>query len=170
MADSEIDKVLATLNASFEAAVARQEDEAASDLAFSLLQDLDFFETVRRGPGAVLRMPGGNSFRVVEAGTDYVVAEGAVRVLVPTLHAVVIRATSGDPPRAVRGTMLDALRRMARAHTKMEVVTQDMSLDGRLVKAGPDHVVLQVRGSNVLVGLGALRAVKVAREGSADAS
>lgn len=170
MGQSEIDKLLASLNATFEAAVAREEDEAASDLAFSLLQGLDFVETLRRGHGATLRASGGATLSVVEVGSDYVVARGPSTVLVPSLHAIIVRSAVGAPPRVVEGTLVEALRRMARTHRTVEVRTQDGTFTGRLVKAGPDHVVVQAREANVLIGLGALRAVSVARgEGSEDA-
>ena len=153
------DNFLAYLEASFGAAIARDEEDAASDLAFSLLQDLDLAQTLKRGGGASVRLPGGGSLPVSEVGLDYVVAgEG---VVVPSAHAVIVQVQGGVPPAPTDRGLLGLLRSAARSGLRAQVTTAEGTFTGRVAKAGRGHLVLQIEGrETVVLSLEALRSMR----------
>ncbi|CAN5652319.1 hypothetical protein BH24ACT26_BH24ACT26_06950 [soil metagenome] len=168
MADPGVERLFECLGASFDAAVARQEDEAASDLAFSLLQDRSAFDAFRRAAPLELRLPGGAVAVVSEIGRDYLGAGAPVDLLVPFESAVTASLEVGTPPRVRDRSLLELLHHCARAGLYVELTTSRGVLSGRLKRATGDHVELD--GSRrFVIGLHAVETVSLGRGGSVDA-
>lgn len=163
MADAHIDRWLSSLNATFEAAVEREEEQAAGDLAFSFLQDLDQVETLRRGKAAALKLAGGANLPVARVGRDYVAAGTPPNLIVPLTFAVIGVGPSGPAPESADDSLLLLLRRAARLGTYARIATSEGDWQGRLVKAGVDHVILNVSGQSLVIGNGAMRSITLLR-------
>ncbi len=163
MADAHIDSWLSSLNASFEAAVEREEEQAAGDLAFSLLQDLGQVETLRRGKAAALKLAGGASLPVARVGSDYLAAGNPPNLIVPISFAVVLVGPSGPAPEIADDSLLLLLRRAARLGTYARISSTEGDWQGRIVKAGVDHLIVNVSGQSLIVGNGAIRAITLLR-------
>ena len=67
----ELDPVLMSLAASFEAAVARSEEEAAADLALSLRQGRALIELLHQADGLEAHLAGGARYPVTLVGDDF---------------------------------------------------------------------------------------------------
>ncbi|HEX2058551.1 MAG TPA: DUF2642 domain-containing protein [Actinomycetota bacterium] len=146
------------LEASFEAGLAREDEVAAADLAFSLRQDLDLRDAVVRSDAAWdLLGPDAAVVAVVEAGVDYVRA-GAL--IVPASRAV-LRSKPGVPPRATTSTLLQLLGRACRAGAEVAVETSRGTTSGALVRVGKDHVAVRNGDAETVVGLAGIEAVRL---------
>lgn len=168
MADSGVDRLLASLDAMFDAAVAREEDEAASDLARSLLQDLSLEETLPRLGPLMALLPEGRLLEVSVVGLDYVTA-GSPAMFIPITRAMLL-ASDGPSPEIKGEDLVTALRRMAHAARKIRVSSDGVEATGRLRRAAVDHILIETRsGRPVVVGIEAVRAVTLVPEDSADA-
>jgi hypothetical protein len=163
--DERLDRVFEGLSATFDAAVAREEDIAASDLAFSLAQDRTIAELLQRRAGALL-LDGQTRFPVTAVGNDYLMTEDPTTV-VPLARAVVVADARGRPADVRRGGMVALLRSWARAGACVQVGTPQGVFSGRIVRASTDHLCVCGR-REIAVALGAVRWVRVARAGSAD--
>ncbi|MDQ3767560.1 MAG: hypothetical protein M3346_09470 [Actinomycetota bacterium] len=163
MADAHIDRWLSSLNATFEAAVEREEELAAGDLAFSLLQDLGQVETLRRGKAAALKLAGGASLPVGRVGRDYVAAGNPPNLIVPIEFAVILVGSSGPAPEIADDSLLLLMRRAARLGTYARISTSEGEWEGRIAKAGVDHFILNASGQSLVVGNGSMRSVKLLR-------
>ncbi|MDQ3662990.1 MAG: hypothetical protein M3454_18470 [Actinomycetota bacterium] len=163
MADAHIDRWLSSLNATFEAAVEREEEQAAGDLAFSLLQDLSQVETLRRGKAAVLKLAGGASVPIARVGRDYVAAGNPPNLIVPLTFAVILVSPSGPAPEIADDTLLLLLRRAARLGTYARISTTEGEWQGRIVKAGVDHLIVNASGQSLVVGNGSMRTITLLR-------
>lgn len=168
MGDSGVDRLLASLDVAFDAAVAREEDEAASDLAYSLLEDLSLAEALpRMGPLAAV-LPGGVSLAVSVVGRDYVAA-GSPPILIPVTGALLMTSGESDPE-ITSEDLLGALRRLARAGQMVRVSSDGVESVGRLRRAAVDHLLIEgATGRAVVVGIEAVTAVALVPEGSIDA-
>lgn len=159
----EAERLLSALGGELAAALAAEEDIAASDLAFSLGQDVDVTVDLVRGGGRVLlddlQVPVDRvAHDYLEAGDWIVPLDRAVIALgrepVPSVHADV---------------MLAALRRLARRDVRVTVGLRDGGrLDGAVSRATPAHLVVRGQGS-LAVPLNEVTYVRRARGGSADA-
>lgn len=157
MGGTETDGWLAGLGASFDAALAREEDVAADDLAFSFRQDGDLRATTR-GRGWVLLLDGGEAAAPVEeVGADFVSAGGAV---VPVRYAA-LRSAEGASPRLSERTLSEVLGAACRSNAWVEARAGGTRVEGRLVKAGRDHVVLRRGATDVVLGLDAIAALRL---------
>lgn len=165
MADAHIDRWLSSLNATFEAAMAREEEQAAGDLAFSFLQDLNQVETLRRGKAAVLRLAGGASLPVGRVGSDYIAAGNPPNLLVPLERAVILIAASGPAPETADDSLLLLLRRAARLGASVHVTTSQGQWEGRIAKAAADHTVISASGQNIVMGNRAIRSIRLLHAG-----
>jgi hypothetical protein len=166
VADGRLEGLFTSLNAGFEAAVARDEEEAASDLAFSLLQDRSLTEALvrARAPFSVRTMSG-QLVEVAEVGADYVAVGAPVCLLIPTKEAVFFLGVGSKAPSTSSGSFIDLLRRWARAGTSVEVGTIGLDLVGRLERAGRDHLLVRTRTGDVVIALEAVRWIRSARGG-----
>lgn len=154
MGGSEAIDWLDGLGASFSAALARDEELAAADLAFSLRQDVDVHAAVARSRcGWVAAGAGGSTHRVEEVGVDYVLAG----TLVLRTRAAVLRSDAGPPPRTTDRTFLELLGAACRANADVAVE----GASGRLVRVAKDHVAVRKAGVETIVGLDALDWVRL---------
>lgn len=161
--DAQIDRWLSSLNATFEAAVEREEEQAAGDLAFSFLQDLGQVETLRRGKAAALALAGGASLPVARVGRDYVAAGTPPNLIVPLTFAVILVGPSGPAPEIADDGLLLLLRRAARLGTYAQVATSEGEWQGRIVKAAVDHLIVNASGQSLVIGNGSLRSIRLLR-------
>lgn len=148
------------LGAAFEAAEARQEEVAASDLAFSLRQDVDLVAAVG-GRGWTLVLEDGLSAEVDEVGADYVIAG---LYAVPASKAV-LRAADGRAPLRSERSFAEWLGSACRAGATIEVRAGSRELRGALVTVGRDHLKLRTRGAAALVGMAAVDSVGLCGDG-----
>ena len=149
------------LDVGLEAAIAREEEDAANDLARALRQDGDLQFAITRGGGWKLKLAEGAMAPVTEVGTDCVVASSQqVNLLVPLSRAVLCRDLDVDPPRSSMTSFVECLRRLVRARTRVELVSDGGSFTGNLVGAASDHLRLSSPMGDVLVGARSIRAVK----------
>lgn len=167
MADSGVDRLLASLDAMFDAAIAREEEEAASDLAHGLLQDLSLAETLPRMGSLTALLPGGESLPISVVGRDYV-AGGSPPTIVPVTRAMLLSA-DGSAPEIRAEDLVATLRRVARTGQMVRVKSEGVNAVGRLRRAGVDHLLLETAtGRHIAVGMGAVGAVTLGLEGSVD--
>lgn len=168
LGEEQIDFVMRNLEATFDAAVARDEDEAASDLAFSLLQGRSFSEVVERSPGLVVVHGHGLRSRVSEVGDDFLVEAPPSARLVPLSAAVLESSSPGARPRRRHLDLTTELRGWARAGTRVSALTSVGVVAGRLIRAAPDHLTIRGRRGNHHVGRAALLAITRTDGGTAD--
>lgn len=157
------------LEASFDAAVARDEDAAATDLAFSLLQERSLTEVLeRRRALALIRRDGGRS-RIALVGDDFVGEAPPSARLVPLAAAVFESLEEGTPPRRRHLDLTAQLRLWARSGAQVTATTPIGDVTGRLVSVSPDHLRLIGRRGEQYIGRGALLEITRIPAGSADA-
>ena len=137
---NELNTFLGRLEASFDAQLARAEEEAVTDLAFSLRQDRTLRQRIERKACEVWV---GDSWEpVVAAGSDVLVVGEPIRILVPA-QAACLRAGPGDGP-APAPSWLSLLRALARRGQVVELISRDgAQAQGRLAAAAPDHVLVE---------------------------
>jgi hypothetical protein len=165
-----LDRLIASLDASFGAAIARQEEEAASDLAFSLAQDRDMLSAAARVAPLELVMQDGDFHPVTRIGSDYFGAGDPLSVLVPSHRALLQEGSARGEVVTSSERMLNVLLRWARRGSVVEVSTGHARVRGRLTRAGRDHIeVLGPRG-RYIVARGEVCCVRRVLEGSTDAS
>ena len=155
--------LLSSLSASFDAAIARAEDEAATDLAISLQQGRSLHELATRQPVWVV-LTGGRASPVMWVGRDFFATVDGD--LIPTGRTVLRLEGAGRRAERRSENFLSVLRRWARQKAVVELQTDDGYLSGHLLLGGKDHVVIKIADSDVAIGLGAIRAIKRARGGS----
>lgn len=158
MGGSETTGWVDALDATLEAALLREDDVAAADLAFSLRQDVDVREAVERSGSAWALVRAGESRLLVdEAGIDYVRAG----CWLARTRAATLRSTTGDSPQLTDRTFLEVLGSAARAGA--DVTIDDVR--GRLVRVAKDHVALLKGGTETIVGLDAVEWVRLGEKG-----
>jgi hypothetical protein len=165
-----IDFVVRSVEASFDAALARDEEEAASDLAFSLLQERSLSEVVERSLGLVVVDRDGVRSRVSEVGDDFVVEAPPSARLVPLSTAVFESSSGGVPPHRRHLDLTAELRRWARSAARVSALTSVGVVAGQLMRAAPDHLTIRGRRGDHHVGREALLAIKRTGGGTADGS
>jgi hypothetical protein len=162
--DPALERLIAALDASFDASLARCEDEAASDLAFSFLQGRSLIDAVREDPVEVW-LAGGTRLPVAAVGRDFVSAGG---VLVP-LRRAVLRSASGHGAAPIRpDSLLEVLRTWARSGVQVEVSTAARLVAGRLGCAAADHVEVHASTARWIVGMDAVDWIRCVRGGPGD--
>jgi hypothetical protein len=160
VADQRVDRLLGTLEASFQGAISHEEELAANDLATSLLQGRDAFDVVRAWGGATLE---GRALDVAEIGSDYAGVGRPCREIIRLEEAVLSRG-AGAGLICDRGrTFLEVLRAWARDHEEVQVQALDGGFQGRLLAAGPDHLLLETAAGQKLIGAAKVRSVKLSR-------
>ncbi|HET7482591.1 MAG TPA: DUF2642 domain-containing protein [Actinomycetota bacterium] len=157
--------LLAALEGGFDAVIDRTEAEAAADLAFSLAQDVPLAtELIRRG-GAV--RAGGTFLPVATVAHDYVVTS-VPAALVPLRHAL-LQVPGHSLPEPAADVFLAALRRLARRRSLVGMgISGADGVSGRLLKAGPDHVVVACGTSGYAVPVDEILWIRPSLEGSTD--
>ncbi|MDQ3645420.1 MAG: hypothetical protein M3345_00630 [Actinomycetota bacterium] len=167
VAESRLDGLFVSLEASFAAAVDRAEDEAASDLAFSLKQGRRLVETLRTN-GASVDLDGRLS-PVHAVGSDHVRAGLRGSILVPFTHCVLALDASMPPPPGDSRSTVQVLREWARSGLNVQVRTHLRVHPGVLTVAAEDHLVVTDRERSWVVPYQAVSAISVVRGDSTDA-
>jgi hypothetical protein len=173
MADPHIDRLLDRLTIEFQASVAREEGEAAADLAVSLAQSVAMPDQIVRRPHEVV-LPGRAPARVAVVGRDYLITTPPVYV-VPLSRAIVKRLPrSGEngerhehpldvaPPEQVEGSLIELLRAQGRGRgPKLMIACGIGEFSGQLTLVGPDHLVLSTLvGDELLVAVQAIHHIR----------
>lgn len=142
------------LEAAFDAALAREEEVAAADLAFSLRQDVDVRDAVRRS-GSAWTLVGNGEARlpVDEVGIDYVRAGSTLA----RTRSATLRSEAGPSPEMTGATLLERLGAAARTGENVTIG----GISGRLVRVGKDHVAVQKDGRETVVGLDAVETIRL---------
>ena len=170
MARRDLRGLFQSLDAELDAAIAREEDDAASDLAFSLLQDRSIRELLAGRPSVAAVLADEITVPVSVVGRDYIGCGEPLTILVPLAHAVVVES-SGHCLVEVRDDddMLSRLRSWARARVSVEVMTRQGRFVGTLLPVGRDHLALERPIGRVIVPLQALLSIRAVGGGSGDA-
>lgn len=164
MRDRRLESLFAGLDASFDASVAREEDEAASDLAFSLLQGRRLHDVLTRSGAFDFLLGDGSSIAAGTLGADYV-AGGRPPIVVPLARAAYEHSKSPQPgPRVEAETLLELLRRWARDGAEVVVASSCGRFSGTIVHAGNDHVAILAGSREILLGLDAVHYFRLVRE------
>lgn len=165
----ELDPVITSLAASFEAAVARSEDEAAADLALSLRQGRALIEALSLVEGIEGHLSGGARYVVTLLGDDFCgIGEPVTRVF--TWGAAVFQSTaSAAAPKRFAGDLIALAREWTRRGAYIEVVTAAGGLRGRLSEAGSDYLCVMAAAGPRYIPRAALTEMTLLRERSSDA-
>ena len=159
-----LDRVLDHLSTDLAAAVERAEEVAARDLALSLLQDLTQGEALARSGGLEVVVAGKPSLRVTRLGTDHLEADDCSRrVLFPSATTVVARV-AGPAPVVDDLSLATVMQRAARAGAQVSAVVGSERLEGRLLRAGRDHLVVASSRGETFVPVGSLASVELSYE------
>lgn len=142
------------LDAAFDAAVAREEEAAAADLAFSLRQDVDVRAAIERsGCGWALIQVDGAHRPVDEVGDDYVRAG----TFVARSSTATLRSAPGASPRMSGMSFLEMLGAACREGAHVTIA----GASGRLVRVAKDHVAVQKGDAETIVGLETVKSVRL---------
>ena len=157
--DPRLDRLFSTLDAEFDAAIDREENEAASDLAFSLLQDRTLLEVLVDGAWEATTSMGAVS--IEEVGLDYA---GGMGWIFPSDQYPFKRA-AGVPPIPSEHSMVERLRGHARNRRAVEVITPTGVARGRLGGCGRDYLQLHSEAGETLIPMNLVGAVRLFHEG-----
>ena len=163
--DKELERVIARLEARFDAALAMEEEEAAADLAFSLRQDRNLADLVRDGGGLRLLEGDGATPQVTFVGADYC-GTGSPLDCVRRMGSVPLLAVPAGPrPELRRDSLHEVARRWARMGSRVQVGLETDSVGGQLTQVGPDNMVLEAAAGRMIVPLWLVRSIRLVREG-----
>lgn len=157
--DPRLDRLFSSLGAEFDAAIDREENAAASDLAFSLLQDREISDVLGHGGWKVMAPAG--DVPIDELGLDYVGGGGWIFPTEAQTFRPVERAPS--PIRTDR-SLQERLRGLARADRDVEIVLSTGTVRGRVVTCGRDHLQVRTRLAETLIPLKLVGAVRLSPE------
>lgn len=167
--DVGLDGLFVSLEAGYDALVTREEDVAAADLALSLIQDRSLARAlVRSGPLDLVR--DGGRAPIVQVGPDHVVLGDAWATHVPFAAGVVAVAGCGVPPEPSDRALVQVMRAAVRDRAGAVVGLDGACERGRLLAAAPDHLILLGRAGRLLIGIAALRWIRIVDRGTADVS
>lgn len=158
--DTHLEGLFASLEASFGAAVERQEDEAATDLAFSLKQGLGQRDVLARRGFCVVSADA--SHPALELARDHVLTEGD-RLFPLSACAAVLRPDLA-PPLVTDARLVEVLRARALEGHDVEIRTAEHDFAGRLALCAPDHVALTTARGEVVIPLAAVLSVRFSPE------
>ena len=168
MADAGLQSLFDSLEVGFGAALARDEDEAAADLAVTLRQSQSLREILVRSP-ARFHAPGITSASISLLGRDFVMSER--RGLLARIDAVHFTIGTGTSrPRLSPETFIQFLRCRARERAPVRVETAAGRVLGRLMATPEDHLEIVGSFGRVLVPLSGVVAVRLCRGDSTDVS
>lgn len=163
--DPELERVIARLEARFDAALAREEEEAAADLALSLRQDRTLSDLIRGG--TALRLLGTDGARpaVTVLGADYC-GTGIPLTCVSRLGSTPLLSDSQGPaPETRRDSLQEVARRWTRCGRTVELGLEAETVQGRLTQVGPDNIVLEAPAGTVIVPLWLVDSIRLVHEG-----
>lgn len=156
--------LLADLDALFGAQIARQEEEAADDLAISLRADRRLAEVLTSDAFALVVNE--RTVPVERVGRDFVQC-GEFVAPFDRSHFI---ACSNGGARAIDLSFVECLRSLARGRATVEFGLGDRILQGVLSSVGADHAIARARTGSVVVPLGSISWVKFSPEDSAGVS
>ena len=156
--------LLADLDALFGAEMARQEDEAADDLAISLKADRHLAEALTDGSFELVMDE--RRIAVERVGLDFVQC-GEFLVPFGRFHFV---SSAGESPRSVNLRFIDRMRHLARAGSAVELALGGQTLRGPLISVAPDHLVVEARAGAAVMPIGSVSWVRLSPEGSTGVS
>lgn len=159
--DPRFDRLFSSLEAQFGAAVARAEEEAATDLALSLRQDLSPVDLLSSAAWTVSTRSGRRAVR--EVAKDHVRLEPDGQI-VPSASAVFHRSAG---PRVIRSerTLVQVLRDAVRSCQQITVDLDDETITGRPLACGDTHILVAGRGQESLLPLVQIRMIKLSLGG-----
>ena len=163
--DKELERVIARLEARFDAALALEEEEAAADLAFSLRQDRNLADLVRDGGGLRLLEGDGATPEVTVVGADYCGTGSPLDCLRRLGSAPLVTVPGGPGPQLRRDSLHEVARRWARVGSRVQVGLETDGLAGQLTQVGPDNLVLEGAPGRVIVPLWLVRSIRLVHEG-----
>lgn len=168
MGDAGLQPIFESLELGFEVALARDEEEAASDLTLTLRQAQSLREILERRPVS-LRLGDSSPARVTCIGRDFVLCaeEGLIAPLGAGSYVV---GSVGVRPQSSPETLLEKLRALVRSGDSATFLTPTGAVRGRVAAAGSDHVEIESGAGPVLMPLGQVVLVRLCRGGSVDAS
>lgn len=162
--DASARELLAGLNESFEAAVAREEEIAASDLARSFRRGADLGERLRRG-GEVTLIEDGVRVPVAGIGGDYFTC-GDPAVLVGRLDRNLLAVASVGRAPSRPADALRAVGDWAAREEQVRVGTAGEGVyEGRLLHARADHLVLRTPLEELVLPMGIVKSIRLVRGG-----
>lgn len=162
--DAELDRVLAELESRFDAALARQEEQGANDLAAGLRQERLLRSELQTAAAAAL-VGGGARQQVSVVGRDYVGCGWPLGCVIKMEKAVVALEAAGSPPAARDDGFIEVVRRWQRAGLQVELEMDEGSATGMLDRVAADHILLRTRAYSLIVPLPAVVAVRLFRGG-----
>jgi hypothetical protein len=164
--DPELEQVIARLEARFDAALAREEEEAAADLALSLRQDRLLADLIREGGALRVVVGDGALSPVTVVGTDYCGTGTPLSCLHRLGSAPLLAGAAGSTPEPRGDSLQEVTRRWARRGQRVELgLETDGGLVGRLAQVGPDSLVLEGVGGRFIVPLWIVRSIRLVHEG-----
>ncbi len=172
MADNNIELFLSELDATFDAVLARDEAEAAADLAHALSQETPLARRVQAAPRALLIRPGRLPAPITVVARDYVAIDWPELTLVPLDKAIVRLGKghdeSGSRHRRTSALLVGTLRHLSRKGAEVRISTPDDVYEGNIGRAAPDHLSLITSRGEVLISLEQVREIQINLEGSVD--
>ena len=163
--DGSLENLLAGLESSFDATIARDEEIAATDLARSLDRGADVRHRLGRAQGAVLLLLHGARLPVASVGADYCAWGDPPLVLAPLHRAALALTGVGSPPSDTPSTLTQALVRWADRSARVEVDTSTGRHAGRLEQACADHLVVDSGEGRILVPTPIVESIRLSHAG-----
>lgn len=160
-----VDNVVRPLEVVFDAAVARDEELAADDLALSLDQDRTLEDVVTRASRLTTLRLGGRARPVARIGVDYVETMSPGSEYMPLDQAIYRVDGSGEAIEPLETSFLEILRTLVRAHAFVELETREGKFTGTLARARRDHLQLGTATDTLIVPYAVLVSVSVRRGG-----
>ena len=150
-------RFLSELEASFDASLAREEEEAAGDLARSFRNDEEIHSVLARSDASHLQTEDGRLLPLVEVGSDYAIAGLQGDFLVHLETAIFTTGGRGHRPRRTDLTWLAVARSWAAEGRKVQVRTLQSLIEGFLIAAARDFVTVERARRSVFVPHAAIR-------------
>ena len=157
--DSQLDRLLSSLDSSFSAALERSEEEAADDLALSLRQGQTLLQYLSHIPVGVRE--GASLVPVIEVGRDFVRTAGGN--LYPGRATMFQTLSTGTAPRPIDRYLGEVLRSAVRAGASADIEGPAGQMAGLLVHCGPDYVCVRASEGDALIPLEGIRTITLSR-------
>ena len=165
--DGSIERLIQGLEARFDALLARDEEEAADDLASNLDRGLALHERLfAEGRALSVVYPDGVRSSVTEIGENYVGCGAPLDSMAP-IGTSVIFLEDGIPPEASDLTMSQALRPWAERRRRVTVTLREgtTSYSGSLSLVASDHLILETSGTRSVIPLEKVGSIRLSPEG-----
>lgn len=165
--DRSIERLIEGLEARFDALLARDEEDAANDLAASLDRGWTLHERLLATSGSLsVVLADGVRSSVTEVGEGYVACGSPVSCIAPFASSVVV-IEDGTPPAAADLTIAQALRPWAERRCRVLVGLREggATYAGSLVLVASDHLILETLGTRLMIPLEAMGWIRLSPEG-----